>query len=457
MNKSICLFSWCLLHTIVAAAQEKPNILLIMTDQQTVSALSAAGNKDLHTPYTDYLAANGTMFTRAYVSQPVCSPSRTSIFCGKMPHETGFTANGSPKEGLWPAGLPTMGTVVRGAGYQTTYIGKWHIPIPEGSSNIHGFDNVSNTNLKNDYTDAVTSALCADFFREYNPSKGPFFMVASFLNPHDICEWARQDPLKMDIIPPLPPDNMLPALPANFEIPALEPAIVREQQHSNYRTYPSLKWDELQWRRYRWAYNRLIERVDHEVGRVINALKKYKLADDTIVIFTSDHGDGYAAHRWNQKQILYEESAGVPFIISRLGKWAPKVDSTTLICNGIDIIPTLCGAAGISKPGHLKGLNILDRIENPQSTWRDTLVIETEFVDNAKPLGIKGRAVITRDYKYIVYDKGEIREQLFNLRNDPGETKSLIREASAANILQKFRKTLQTWVKENGDDFKGVL
>lgn len=453
--KYIILFKLLLL-TVITNAQNgnKPNILIIMTDQQTAEAMSIAGNKELHTPAMDKLAKNGIRFTKAYCAQPLCTPSRTAIFSGKMPFETGFVGNAPEKDGQWPDSLLMMGKIFQNGGYQTGYVGKWHLPVPTTKISQHGFEYIQNTNFL-DYNDAGTPAYCARFIKE-NKDK-PFLLVASFLNPHDICEWARGETLKMDLLADAPPADQCPPLPANWKIPANEPQIVREQQKKvGLRTYPSVNYSPEKWRQYRWAYNRLVEKVDGYIEMVLASLKKYGVEKNTIIIFTADHGDGYAGHSWNQKQILYEEASKVPFIISKMGEWKGRTDDM-LVCNGTDMIPTICGLAGIQKPGYLKGIDISKKLAEPNKNLRDTLVIETDFADNEDLLGINGRAVITKDFKYIVYNKGEQKEQLFDLTKDPGEMNNLAVNVAYKKKLITMRAYLKQWCKTNGDQFTAGL
>jgi arylsulfatase A-like enzyme len=438
--------------SLVSTAQTtvRPNILIIMTDQQTADAMSIAGNIDLHTPAMDKLAQNGIRFTKAYCAQPLCSPSRSAIMSGKMPFETGFIGNSPEKDGQWPEDLLMMGKIFQNGGYKTGYVGKWHLPVPATRKSQHGFEFIENTNFQ-DYNDAATPSFCARFIKENKDT--PFLLVASFLNPHDICEWARDEDLKMDILKDAPPPDQCPALPANWQIPDNEPKIVRDQQKIvGLRTYPSVNYTPEKWRQYRWAYNRLVEKVDSYIEMVLGSLKKYGIEKNTIIIFTADHGDGYAGHSWNQKQILYEESAKIPFIISKIGEWKPRTDDL-LVCNGTDIIPTICGFTGVPKPVYLKGIDISKKIENPSAKLRDTLVIETDFADNEELLNISGRAVITKDFKYIVYNKGELKEQLFNLATDPGEITNLAVNKSYKKELIGMRRYLKQWCRKNRDTF----
>jgi choline-sulfatase len=441
-----------LMHTI-RFRPDRVNIVLILTDQQTFDAMSNAGNHDLHTPVMDRLAANGVRFTRAYCAQPLCTPSRSSMMSGRMPFETGFVGNAPEKDGQWPAALPTMGKIFHDAGYKTGYVGKWHLPIPTSKTSQHGFDYIQNTDFQ-DFNDGATPSFCARFIKQNVDD--PFLLVASFLNPHDICEWARGEPLKMDTLPPAPPPDQCPELPTNWAIPAFEPPIVREQQKVSPRTYPTVNWGPGQWRQYRWAYFRLVEKVDANIGQVIAALEKYDVAKDTVIVFTADHGDGDASHHWNQKQVLYEESARVPLIVARLGKWKPRTDDA-LVCNGIDMIPTLCGFAGIRPTFNYKGQDLSRRIADPAVPSRDALIVETDFADNETLLNISGRAVITKDFKYIVYSKGEPREQLTELATDPGERFNQAVNPAYKAKLGELRSMLREWCRENGDHFEQLV
>ncbi len=456
LNYSLLLFlMFCNLSNAVAQNKQRPNILVIMTDQQTAEAMSVAGNKYLKTPAMDKLAKNGVRFTKAYCAQPLCTPSRSSILSGKMPHETGFVGNAPEKDGQWPDSLLMMGKIFQNGGYQTGYVGKWHLPVPTAKVSQHGFNYIENTSFL-DYNDAATPSFCARFIKE-NKDKS-FLLVASFLNPHDICEWARGEALKMDVLANVPPVDECPPLPANWRIPELEPKIVRDQQKTvGLRTYPTVGWTGDQWRQYRWAYNRLVEKVDGYIEMLLASLQKYGVEKNTIIIFTADHGDGYAGHSWNQKQILYEESAKIPFIISKMDGSIKSRTDDMLVCNGIDMLPTICGLAAVEKPGYLNGADLSKRMINPKVSLRDTLVIETEFADNEELLGINGRAVITKDFKYIVYNQGLLREQLFDLKKDPGEIHNLAKENESKNKLLKMQAYLKQWCTKNGDKFNSGL
>src|SRR3989339_1385423 len=282
----------------------RPNILYIFTDQQSAEALTCAGNHEIKTPAADSLAKNGVRFEKAYCTYPLCSPSRASMFTGKMPHEVGVITNDihisdSDRK-------KSIGILLSEIGYDCAYGGKWHIPeleIPEGPKG-YGFKRICG------FKDDSLAQSCIKFIRKKRDT--PFFLVASFDNPHNICEWRRTQALPWGDVPEPRSLDECPNLPANFEIPPFEPEVIRLHQKINPRVYAQLSYSQEDWRKYRYAYFRLVEKVDAEIGKIISALKKLKLDEDTLVIFSSDHGDSNGVHRLNQKTVLYEGPVHVP-------------------------------------------------------------------------------------------------------------------------------------------------
>jgi len=427
----------------------RPNILVIMTDQQFAGAMSCAGNADLKTPAMDRLAMNGVRFENAYCANPLCVPSRTAMMTGKMPHETKITTNLDAKCTTFHA--PMLGRIFADAGYDCGYAGKWHLPLRLSQMDIHGFGWFPPETEK--CLDAKIPAAVTEFLSQKR--KSPFLMVASFINPHDICQWARGDRLPHGPIPDPPAPEKCPALPDNFAIPENEPDSVRKVQHSSMSVYPSVDWTPDKWRQYRWAYYRLIEKVDAQIGEVLEALRNAGVEDNTLVVFTADHGDGAAAHHWNQKQVLYEEPTRVPFIVS--GKKftkAGQIDRTHLVSTGLDLIPTVCDYAGIPMPDGLRGRSVRPLAEgNPPAQWRDFVVSETEFEYENTATGIRGRMLRTPRYKYIVYSEGTLREQLFDMHADPGEMRNLAVDANKKVVLEECRARLAQWCSDAGDRF----
>lgn len=433
----------------------RPNIVLIMTDQQTANAMSCAGNTDLRTPSMDYLANRGTRFKKAYCPSPLCGPSRSSMLTGQLPHALDATINLPEKSGYWKPDVKIMGKIFKEGGYDTGYVGKWHLPVSVEETEFHGFDYITNT-LRRDWQDASIPSDCNDFLTQKR--ENPFLMVASFINPHDICEWARNEALRMEPIGQTPVPEDCPSVPENYAIPEGEPSILREQQKRSWKTYPTMDWDKNQWRQYRWAYNRLVERVDRYVGYVINALAKNKLLDNTVIIFTSDHGDGNGSHRWNQKQVLYQEVVNVPFIVCDPRQEFSGANSQQIVNVGLDLIPTMCQYAGIKVPAELTGEGQMPYVADAgKGSNGKVTVIETEFAKGTQSFGITGRAVLTADWKYIVYSEGEKREQLFNLATDPGEMNDLMLSGKYRSKVKEMKKHLEQWCRKHQDAFSELI
>ncbi len=433
---------------------ERPNILYVFTDQQSASAMSAAGNPDLRTPAMDRLAAEGVRFARAYCSYPLCSPARASMFTGRMPHECGVGRNNQEIDpAIRPQGL---GRLLGDAGYDCVYGGKWHVPqIDMPEPNAHGFRRICG------FSDLELADACiADLRRrERTPAeeRRPFFMVASFDNPHNICEWGRSMRLPWGEIGEPPPAAECPPLPPNFLPAPLEPEILRIEQACNWSLCPYRLRSPEDWRRLRWAYFRLVERVDREIGRIMDALRETGLADNTVVIFSSDHGDGHGAHQWNQKSCHFEEVVRIPFVIRAPGGRAGAVESDRLVSNGLDLLPTVCDYAGVPVPAGLRGASLRPIAEGRfPSAWRDQLPIEL-FFDGGRGYNTAGRVLLTARHKYVVYDRGQHREQLFDLTLDPHEMANLAEAPEHRPVLSEHRRRLDAWCAETGDWFRGLL
>ena len=437
----------------------KPNVLLIITDQQHAGMLSAAGNRYVKTPALDNLAADGIRFERAYCGNPVCVPSRFGMLTGVMPSRIGMETNNTKLKVPESILAHSMGRVFRQAGYETTYGGKLHTPM---KLNEIGFDP-----LTNDPRDEL-SDQCVAYLKQKH--KKPFLLVASFINPHDICYMAirahaqsQNGKSKKKINPQAPhfkeldaalmlPEGMsradffakvCPPLPANFEIAADEPEALCDADGRSFRAYVRKNWSEEDWRMHRWAYARLTERVDGQIGLVLAALRDSGLDQNTLVVFTSDHGDMDSSHRLEHKSVCYDEAARVPLIISWKGVTKPGlVDREHLASTTTDLIPTLCDFAGIAIPEELSGRSLRELAEGKSpAAWRRGLITECRL----------SRMVRSPQYKYVVYGEGEHREQLFDMDDDPGELHNLAADPSYSQVLSAHRKFLVHWYKSHGE------
>jgi len=445
--------------------RKRPNILFIMTDQQRAGMMGCAGDPWVKTPGLDRLAASGIQFERAYATNPVCMPSRLSLETGRMPSTV---LMGTNEEVPVPAALCEngLGPLMRRAGYETVYGGKVHVPRDLSQAMLsEGY-----RYLTSDRRQGLADACCA-YLAE--PHEKPFFLFVSLINPHDICYMPLNDNLAARDEPPIDNEDSkvcegvldraraeadlaafvrdhCPPLPSNYAIPEAEPEAIDTYfiegeiyGELRYRKYCREQWTEEDWRLYRWCYRRLMELADAKIAQILDALAASGHAEDTLVIYTSDHGDMDAAHRLEHKSLLYEESARVPFMMSWKGVLPEgRVDDAHFVSNGLDLLPTLCDYAGADLPPGLPGRSVRPVAEGrPPADWPDHVVVECS----------NGRMVRTDRYKYTVYEDGANREILVDLVQDPGEMVNLAAQSGMAEVLNRHRALLAAWVRHHGD------
>jgi choline-sulfatase len=433
-------------------ATERPNIVFIFTDQQSYRMMSCAGNGDLNTPAMDSIAAYGVRFDRAYCTNPVCVPSRFSLLTGRMPSEIGQRKNSSRELDPIPQHIKErgMGWLMRQAGYETAYGGKVHLPKGMKPEEL-GFDVIST-----DQRDQLAED-CVDFLRRDHDD--PFLLVASFINPHDICYMGIRDFATSDFDHALVrngetelacldealqrPEGVgdeeffaeyAPPLPPNFAIQEDEPEAIRMLlKRREFRWRERTEWSEQRWREHRWAYCRLTERVDRQIGRVLDAVRE-NMNGDTVIIFSSDHGDHDSSHHMEHKTAFYDEASRIPFLISQPGVTAAGAVDSHLVSNGLDLIPTLCDYAGVEPPEDLAGRSLRPLAEGRQpGRWRRYVPVENEI----------GLAVFTERYKYELHEEGENAEQLIDLQADPHETRNAAGDEDQRDALAEHRELFE--------------
>ena len=342
----------------------------------------------------------------------------------------------------------SIGTLFQQAGYRTYYGGKVHLPASGSKIKLWGYEL-----LTLDERDSLAIA-CADFLLNHKKEDKPFLLFASFINPHDICfdaiRWATRNskrengiPKELDKALKLPEGvseeeffrKFCPPLPDNHqpmigELSSVDSLI----KLRSFRNIVREEWSEKDWRMHRWAYMRLTERVDAQIAVVMDALKRSGLSENTIVIFTSDHGDHDASHKLEHKTILYEEAANIPFLISY--PWMKQkgiVDNEHLVSNGLDLLPTLCDFAGIKPPAGLMGRSVVPLTKKEKiADWPTHIFLETET----------GYMIHTGRYKYELDDIGKIREMFVDLKMDKGETKNLIDSPEYKSTIDSLRSEL---------------
>jgi choline-sulfatase len=403
--------------------------------------MSCTGNKFLKTPNLDRLAQSGYRFDKTYCANPVSMPSRFSLMTGRQAAEVGTRDNNkffNPQKVTDICNESSIGNLLIRADYETFYSGKTHLYNSKDLL-LYGFT------LKGQNPYDEPAEFAESFFSSRAQMKKPFLLVLSFLNPHDICYDAGFDArypndLKgngevatkkyLDIksrlsdaeykkqIPP-PPGNIKPLEVLNAKVTT---------SGTGYRD-----WTNDQWDLYRWMYYRLTEEVDGQIGRVLAALDKSGLSENTIIVFTSDHGEHNQAHGLVHKTYLLEEAQRVPLIFSGKGIKKGISNDTLLVCNGLDIVPTICDLVGIQTPQNLTGISLKSYLTSQEKhPKRDYLVTESST----------GYQITDGRYKYTILEFAGYPEMLFDIKKDKGETNNLTNNTNYSTIKEGLKKKL---------------
>jgi arylsulfatase A-like enzyme len=429
----------------------RPNILFIMTDQQSYNMMSCMGNTWLATPNMDSIALKGYRFEKSYCANPVCMPSRFSLLTGHYASEVGVKENTSAanvSKVTEIASKSSVGNVFRDAGYETLYSGKTHLYATKDLTE-YGFT----LNNKDPYDGPAIYA--EKVLAEIGSRKQgkPFFLFLSFLNPHDICYKAGADKRFPDDLPEentretkkllmlqksLTADEyrkQIPPRPANMApINDEQPAMVNMSTQGR-------NWDDAQWDLYTWMYHRMTESVDAQIGRALTALKKAGLEENTIIVFTSDHGEMNRSHGLITKNVMFEESQRVPLMFAGKGIKSNYADTSTLTCNGLDFLPTICDLAGIPIPKGLPGISLKPYLTDEGKKPARQYIVTEDY--NAYQI-TDGR------YKFTIYELPGNPELLTDLEKNPGETINYSSDPAYGEIKSSLKKELMANLSQRG-------
>jgi arylsulfatase A-like enzyme len=416
----------------------RPDVVILLTDQQRADAFGAAGATDMRTPTMDRLAREGVMFTHAFAAAPQCSPSRAALLTGRYPHRTGVMGNVAERG--QPAGMSspldpsllTVGRVFAAAGYQTAYFGKWHLG---GTPGEYGFESHDAR-----VDDDTLARRVTHFVQERNAgaTPRPLLLIVSWLNPHDVygALGARPDARALQRV----------RLPANLVDDLRGKPFPQRHYLEADQGRPYVGADADVWRRYRAFYNRLVEKVDDEIGSVLTALD----LRNAVTIFSTDHGDLGGAHGLPYKgPAMYDELVRIPLVIGWPGRLAAR--RSDALVSLIDLLPTLCDLAGLPGPDGMDGLSLRGILEGKGRTVRDTVFGEY-FGKQAWRVPI--RMARTARWKYVRYLADG--EELYDLVNDPGELRNLARDRgtpSAVSARARLARDLDEWIRRTNDPF----
>ena len=398
-----------------------PNIVFIHVDQMHWEAMSAYGNPYLKTPGMDRIAADGTSFRASYAAMPQCCPARTSWYTGRASCEHGAAGNGYKLSN----GIPDLGQWIgKHSDYECVYAGKWHIL---GRDLAKSFQQICGS-ARGELGDAPIARACMGFIENYKGDR-PFFLNAGFMNPHDCCysagaaggvgKYALAESME-DELPPLP-KNFVPKVPKRY-------------------AEKTKDWKEIHWRYYMYTYYRWVEMADAEVGRLYDAVMNSRFADNTVVIFTSDHGDGLGFHGNTSKGYMEEEAWRVPLIMVEKGKIPTgRVDNEHLTI-GYDLTATILDYAQVpSMPKMTLAKSIRPLAEGDSvDDWREYIVGESFFAEGE--VGVRDAR-----HKTIFYCDGQVK--VFDLKADPLEMNNLMDSPEIGpSVMAKHKAHLKEYL-----------
>ena len=427
-----------------AAPSTRPNIVLVISDDQRYDCLGAAGNPNIVTPAQDRLAKEGTLYRQATIHVPQCSPSRATLLTGLAPHQHGWYSNQAAESKRTESGsfskLPMLPALLKDAGYQTVFVGKWHLQLepwdagfadvrtwlpggggPYEDANLaHG--NSRKRTTQKGFINQIFGDDAVAFLNSDNAKKQPFFLWLALTAPH------------------------MPIQPNPADIQKLYAGKSRTELAPP--TFPKEKAELGDWQHYYEACTM----ADRQLASVLDALDRAKLADNTVVIYLGDNGFmmggrdmsayGKGKRPFMGKVFPFEDSVRVPIIVRAPGAKAGPSDAPM---SSLDLPPTILSYAGLTPPAKWAGRDLHHADEIKESVC--------EFADNESDKfgDVAYRLVRTPDAKLIVWESKGRKDELYDLKNDPRETKDLIDDPAAAEMKADLLSRLKKWMAATED------
>jgi iduronate 2-sulfatase len=467
MKKFLTLVVTLASFNLLAQETKKPNVLFIIADDLTATAVSAYENKACKTPNIDKLASEGVRYSKAYCQYPVCGPSRASFMSGYYPNATTTFGYVSGRKNIGPD-RKTWSQLFKENGYYTARVSKiYHmgVPIdiekgsngkddeaswaerynsqgpewtaegeaelvqgnPDGTIERKGGNVMTIVKADGDelvHSDGKTAKKASELIREHKNE--PFFLAVGFVRPH------------VPFVAPKSYFNPYPHQDVNLPEKVAGDWDDIPKRGINYVTSVNGQMNEEQEKKAVAAYYASVAYMDAQVGKVLNTLEEEGLSDNTIVIFTSDHGFHLGEHRFWMKVSLHEESARVPLIIKVPGKKAAVCNSFAEL---LDLYPTVAELAGLKTSGNLQGKSLAKTLDKPKHKVRDMAFSVTQ--------GGNTFLLRTDDWAYIQYNEdASAGIELFDMNKDPKQYTNLAENPKYAKVVSDFQKKLQSKIKE---------
>jgi choline-sulfatase len=457
-----------------AGAEQKTNVLFLIADDLNCD-LHCYGHTRVETPNIDKLASRGVRFDHAYCQFPLCSPSRSSFLTGRRPDETQIHTN--PRAGRFSTdytGTPhfrefipdtvTMPQLFRNSGYTVARVGKlYHYGVPGqiGTSGLDdpfswelvvnpaGRDKAEESRIFTftpgsyggtlswlaaegtdvEQTDGLAATAAISLLEQYKESPDkPFFLAVGFYRPHT---------------PYVAPKKYFQPYPADeIELPKLSDDDVKRTPPPAYASSKPEQetMTDDQRRQAIQAYWASITFMDAQVGRVVEALDRLGLAENTVIVMTSDHGYHMYQHGLWQKMSLFENSARVPLVIAAPGAKG-NGKSAAGMSELVDLYPTLADLCGLAAPDYLDGVSLRPILDDTSKAVKEAAFTQVRRGNFA------GYSIRTAKWRYTLWDDGQKGEQLYDMESDTGETKNVAADPSNAEVVSDLREQLREYAK----------
>lgn len=422
-----------------AQSTRRPNILFVFADQLRAHSLGCYGNPEVKTPHIDQLASEGMLFLNTFANTPVCCPARANMLTGKYTHKNGMVANDLRLRET----ETTIAEILSAQGYRTGFIGKWHL---DGGPRLPGFippgprrqgfqfwaaNECSHTHFNTQYfrdspdpipmrkfESAGWTDLALEFLQHSKTDARPFFLTVAMGPPHD---------------PYGAPDEYM----KQFDAAKL----TMRPNWKNEKGVPGPK--EIA------AYYAATAAVDDAIGRLTKALDDLGLAQDTIVLFSSDHGDMLGSHGLRLKRKPWEESIRIPGILKYPRQ--VKAAQTDAIFTHVDFAPTLLSLCGLKPPAEMQGSDLAPVAKRQTTKGPDSAFFQIFGPYQGDGTEHAWRGVRTHQYMYArTHDKPWV---LYDLQKDPYEMRNLAGDPAAAKVQAEMEKRLSDWMRKTGDSW----
>ena len=468
-----------------------PNVLLFISDQQRADTMPGETRVYAHTPHLTWLTERSTAFRRAFCTSPLCAPARSSILSGLYPHTTGVYANYklNPKTLEMTDGIELIADRLSPSDYACGYVGKWHLPTGDDRRGFRDFvrrmnvfdtdsvasddaqrfvrrlgleienfyprylsDSPSNTGGRSTklplaFHHATLMAQAAThFIRSRESKRKPFLLTYSCVEPHPMGMNYFTAPCPFDRM--YDPDDMY--LPVTLR-DAGAPAILRQRNYSGLKPTDGFSDDEI--RKMIAGYYGSVSYVDHLLGILLEALITTDQLDDTLVIFTSDHGEMLGDHRALKKgPLMFEEMIRIPLLIKPP---AGPEDSRVIneLVSHVDLVPTILDYCGVNESGSLHGQSLKPMIEGGVSAVRTGIAAEYHSVHWGEP-AYPLRCWRTEEWKHVETIDGD--DELYHISEDPLEIRNLAGRPAYADVQASMKAALHDWFSETGDPWPAI-